>query len=242
MRRAITSISLAVLAAATLPQAAHAAQYPAMEVRPGVVYACLKSETGWMRVPKHKKLNGKTVVQCRRTEELRFWGLAGETGQTGATGPQGPKGDTGATGPAGPAGSGSTGATGPQGPQGAQGVAGPSNGYWQASGEKNLSSSSLVDSMELPTGKNYVVTTIVTASSNDGASPVTVTCYMSVGGSDFSSNTAQTIAAFNQKGTLSLTWGIASLSAPIQLTCSGNATVRAQMTAIEVATLTSRLL
>lgn len=250
MRPALSSVLVASVLFVALPQAAHAEPYPATEVRPGVVYACLTAQTGWMRVPKPKSLNGRTVVQCRRSEELRWWGVAGAAGQPGATGPaglqgpQGPKGDPGvpgATGGSGPAGA--TGATGPQGPQGIQGApgaAGPSNGYWQAMGEQSITTSLLVDSMRLPTGKNYLVTAIVTASNNN-VNAATFTCYMSVGGVDFSSNAGQTIAGFNEKGTLSLTWGVSNLSDSIDLTCSGgNVTVRSQMTAIEVATLTTR--
>ena len=122
MRSAIVALALtAVTTMAALP-VAHASEYPATEVKPGVVYACLTSKTGWMRVPKQKVLDDKTVVQCRRTEELRFWSMIGQTGQpgsngaTGATGPQGPAGPVGPGGPAGPA--------GPQGPAGATGADG----------------------------------------------------------------------------------------------------------------------
>lgn len=129
MRRFAIPVLVSALTAVALPQTAHAAEFPATEARPGVVYACLTAKTGWMRVPKQKTLNGKTVVQCRRTEELRWWGVTGAMGQpgaNGATGPQGPQGPQGATGGSGPAGP-----AGPPGPKGDQGNPGTNgtNGY-----------------------------------------------------------------------------------------------------------------
>lgn len=124
MRRLATGVLVTLAAILVAPQAAQARPYPATEVMPGVVYACLTAETGWMRVPKQKTLNGKTVVQCRRTEELRFWSLMGERGPAGATGATGVTGPQGPAGPTGPGGSGPAGATGAQGPQGPQGIQG----------------------------------------------------------------------------------------------------------------------
>lgn len=125
MRRALVPVLAAALAVVLLPSTAHANPYPATEVQPGVVYACVTSKTGWMRVPKPRVLDGRTVVQCRRTEELRFWTATGETGQSGATGPAGPRGEQGPQGPAGPAGPGGSGPAGPAGPTGAAGPQGP---------------------------------------------------------------------------------------------------------------------
>ena len=127
-RLASASMAMSVIAAlaiASIPQSAQASTFPATEVKPGVVYACVTEKTGWMRVPKQKELDGKTVVQCRRTEKLRYWGMSGgqgQTGETGAAGPQGPQGPAGPAGPAGPGGAtGATGAQGPAGPAGQDG-------------------------------------------------------------------------------------------------------------------------
>lgn len=122
MRRTLTAMSAATVACIMLTTAAMAAPanpYPAAEVMPGAVYACLSEKSGDIRVPKPKTLGGKEAVQCRRSEKLIIWsqvgqtgpagqvgqaGIAGATGSVGATGPAGPAGPAGATGPAGPAG------------------------------------------------------------------------------------------------------------------------------------------
>lgn len=151
MRRSVTTlicVCLALVASVTGTNSAHATPYPAAQVQPGVMYACVAPTSGLLRIPTPTMRDGKQVVQCRRKEQLRTWSLTGPQGATGALGPQGV---IGATGPAGPA-----------GPAGATGPAGPSNGYFAAAPNPVItpidgSEVSVVSLGELPAG-SYIVT------------------------------------------------------------------------------------
>lgn len=154
-----------------VPLPALANQYPAVEVQSSVMQACVSPKTGVIRIPKLKTLNGKTVVQCRRNEELRSWSLTGPTGAAGAQGATGPTGP-GGSGPAGAAGAtGATGATGPAGPAGPSGL---SVAYTAAQTSPSVTifnngmAETLIINKTVPAGK-YVI--VVTTTFEEGLTP-----------------------------------------------------------------------
>lgn len=107
----VVAVALGLL---TAPPAS-ASKYPSTEVLPGVVYACVGAKAGELRIPKTRRVDGKSLVQCRRNEVLRVWSVAGPAGPQGSPGAAG---EPGATGPSGATGS-----------QGVQGPRGPSDGF-----------------------------------------------------------------------------------------------------------------
>ena len=121
----------------------------------------------------------------------------GPAGPTGPTGPAGPQGNTGPTGAAGPTGAvGPTGATGPTGPKGLDGLTGdviestsaPSDGSVVSKQASEFNRTPVVGDMAtLPwkntsTGRAYIVTTNITAVSEDDVS-MTVSSFTEVTGS-----------------------------------------------------------
>lgn len=189
-----SAIAAALAVSALTAPVAHATPYPAIEVQPGAVYACVAPKTGAMRLPQPRTLNGKNVVQCRRSERLRVWGTtgpagpAGATGQTGATGPAGPAGATGAGGSGGPGGP--AGATGPAGPAGPTGANGLSIAYTAATTwpptivEIDPNSGEDILRVPVPAGKFVISATLTMEAS---FSDIRTECTLSVGGQDRSS-------------------------------------------------------
>ncbi|MCR1782866.1 hypothetical protein KVF89_10005 [Nocardioides carbamazepini] len=135
--RALTSLSLATLATATLIAAGGAAQ-AAERAKPDVrvISACFSVKTGKIRIVKN-------VDRCRRGEDHIRWIRGadrnrGPQGEAGASGASGAVGATGAAGPVGPTGSagaaGATGGIGPAGPIGPAGATGATGAAGTAGG------------------------------------------------------------------------------------------------------------
>ena len=116
MRSTARRVALAALPLALVAGVAFAAQPGAPRVTSTVINACVKKNTGSVRVV-------KSSASCRKGESPLAWnrqGPAGSRGVNGSAGPAGPVGIAGAKGDAG-----TRGATGPAGPAGPKGDAGP---------------------------------------------------------------------------------------------------------------------
>lgn len=263
----VAAATVAAVALTTLGarHVANASPYPAIEVKPGLMYACVTPKSGWMRIPKRTMLDGKKVVQCRENEKLRVWSLTGPTGSlgptgaTGATGAAGVTGATGATGATGPAGP--SGPPGPTGSPGPTGPTGPSNAYVNNSLARPVACSSLpcllsfgvtttVGEVQLPTGGgNYLLNAVVTFNNPSPSSALSVACrfyvYNDPGvGAIYSSYwAAQTVPASaglpDAGSTLALSWSYTvSLSTNIALSgvvCRSNSLV--ELTAVQVSAI-----
>lgn len=258
-RRLVTAT--AAIAGLTLGGAAFAAPataspYPAAEVQSGVIYACVSTSSGVMRLPTTRTVKGKAVVQCRRKETLTVWsqtgppgkpGGAGPTGATGQAGANGAGGGVGASGATGPAGA--IGAAGPAGPAGPAGDIGPSNGYvGQGLGGLLVTDSPtlIVSSGPLLAG-NYIATAGSNFFDSLGATypdATQVTCtLMRSDGAQISYTAVQRIAPARD-GSVALTWGISSVSSgeAINLICASQfgrqlESSGSSITVIRVATL-----
>lgn len=260
MRRITSAFvtTMLVLSATVLsPAAVQASPYPAAEVQPGVMYACVAASSGAMRIPRPTVLNGKQVVQCRRREDLRVWSLVGPQGQTGASGTTGATGATGPTGAPGPGGSGPagpTGATGPAGPAGAAGPAGPigpSNGYFATLAVPPVilpidGSQTLVASSGPLFAGEYIATGAAVFFDNvgHGSGNTQVGCaLMKSDGSQSSYVAVQRIPTASD-GSVAVSWGFTNITAgeAIVLVCQTQVNLQvevtaASLTAIRVASL-----
>ncbi len=235
-RLAMTSAVVAGLLVGAAVTPASASPYPSAEVQPGVMYACVSSSSGVMRLPTPKTVSGKPIVQCRRKETLTLWsqtgpmGAQGSVGPTGAPGPAGANGAggavgaTGSAGPPGPSGpAGPTGATGAAGPTGSAGPAGPagdigpSNGY-ASQGPGGIlvpdSPALIVSSGPLLAG-NYIATAGSNFFDNLGATypdATLVSCtIMRSDGAQISHVAVQRIPPASD-GSIALTWGISGVN------------------------------
>lgn len=261
-RLAMTAAVFAGLAMSAAPSPASASPYPSSEVQSGVIYACVNTTSGVMRLPSPKSVNGKAIVQCRRKETLTLWSQTGPTGAQGSIGPTGAPGPTGAngagggvgaagpegaTGPAGAAGA--AGPTGPAGPAGPAGNIGPSNGYvgQGLGGLLVLDSPTLMVSSGPLLAGNYIATAGSNFFDNLGATypdATRVSCtIMRSDGAQISHAAVQRIPPASD-GSIALTWGISNVSAgdAINLICASQATRSLEsngssLTAIRVATL-----
>jgi len=116
MRSTARRVALVALPLALVAGVAFAAQPGAPRVTSAVINACVKKNTGAVRVV-------KSSSSCRKGESPLAWnrqGPAGSRGLNGSAGPVGPGGTAGAKGDAG-----ARGATGPAGAAGPKGDAGP---------------------------------------------------------------------------------------------------------------------
>jgi len=120
MRLPRRRVLLAALPLVLVTGVALAAQPGGPKVSSAVIRACVKKNTGLVRIV-------AASAKCRRGESSVAWnaqGSRGAAGAAGAAGPQGPAGPAGAAGARGDAGT--AGAAGPQGPAGPAGPSLPS--------------------------------------------------------------------------------------------------------------------
>ena len=120
MRLPRRRVLLAALPLVLVTGVALAAQPGGPKVSSAVIHACVKKNTGLVRIV-------AASAKCRRGESSVAWnaqGARGAAGAAGAAGPQGPAGPAGAAGAKGDAGT--AGAAGPQGPAGPAGPSLPS--------------------------------------------------------------------------------------------------------------------
>ena len=215
VRRGLAAAVMAGALVTGATQSASAAQYPAAEVQQGVVYACVSPDSGAVRLPSPKTLDGRAVVQCRRREALRVWSTTGPSGPQGATGPAGAPGAPGATGPGG---------SGPAGPTGPAGPAGPSNAYLftaEADQSAPATASTIVGSLNVPDNGNYVVFASVNVRDTDVVN-VQAACTLR-SGSTVSFPAMIRLAYASSDATLTMTWTFAGASAgPIEFACQTN--------------------
>jgi hypothetical protein len=218
---------------------ANAEKYPAMEVSPGVVYACVSPKTQLARLPTPKIVDGKTLVQCRRREVLRVWSVTGPTGSTGVVGAPGPSGPTG-SGPVGP-----IGPVGPAGPTGPIGPTGPSAAYSSFSGGSFIPDTQPTDTYlpfadiySLPNGA-YVATSTVSVSYT-GVEDVTVSCRFEMSGASSPNSAAFSESVGpNLTGTIAVTWAYETTSVgDLNLECATSTAVRSERIDFPIVSIT----
>lgn len=159
MVRIVTSLSIGLLAVgvayATIPAN-------------NVITACYTKSGGTLRVI------DPAVTNCKASETLLTWNVAGAVGPAGPAGPPGATGDPGPVGPQGPA--------GPQGLQGEQGDAGTSDAYvGPLISSTNISDGTQVEvtALNLPPGR-YVLFGKGTAENALNASARQTVCLLRV--------------------------------------------------------------
>lgn len=173
--RTASASTLMMVAIGASFTSASASDLRVAKVQPGMLYACVTTKSGLVRVPAPVIVHGTAMIRCLRNERLLSWakasltGPAGPAGPAGSTGPAGPAGSTGPAGPAGPAGStGPQGVQGLQGPTGAQGPASLPTAYFSntimTSTLTPLASDVRIAKTEVPGGSRYFVTANTTVS------------------------------------------------------------------------------